>query len=110
MTNQEKLEMNMAAAKLLGYLHIDWDADNALDKLCVVSMDDKEWVAFDIFTNPSQCLDVVKKLGEFGVGVHPMDNSGNVRWVVIGECIVDTVSFFMTYEQAVGAACLELMK
>jgi len=108
MTNEEKLEMNMAAANVLGYLHIDWDADNTIGKFCVVSMDDKGFVVFDIFANPSQCLEVVKKLGMFGEDMISGYEGATTIWTY--STMFGTGIFLKTYEQAVGAASIAILK
>jgi len=66
MTNEEKLKANMAAAKLLGL-----DKEYELHSLptgsaVMISLDGtRRWIGtFDLFTNPSDCLAVVKQLVE----------------------------------------------
>lgn len=111
MTRQEQLEMNIAAANVLGYLHIDWDADRNLDKTCVVSMDDDRWDTFSIFTNAEQCLEVVKKLLWHGFTITPYVEASELHSVtLLVECDSPIVETKDTLEQAVGAACIELVR
>ena len=109
MTEQEKLDMNMAAARLIGgYI----DTTTGFDELGVKIGNCKKYgemhVRFDIFTNASQCLQAVKKLGEeINVYLYPVEGKG---WRAIDYCGNPLTNIFDTYEQAVGAACLKEIK
>jgi len=93
MTNDEKLEMIMAAERLLG----------------------KSPQESNIFTNPSHCLDAVNILGEFHlINIYPVYIGVELKH--IGWSCYDVQNdncyeiAYPTYEEAVGAACVEVMK
>ena len=98
MTNQEKLDMDIAAARLMNLKPI------TVYNEVIIEGD----MFFNIFTNNEQCLQVVKKLGEeINVYLYPVEKKG---WRAIDYCENPLTNIFDTYEQAVGAACLEVMK
>jgi len=109
MTNEEKMKANLAAARLLGFVGIDWDVVGK-EKVAIVSNgDDNCWKDFDIFTNTSDCLEVVKMLGETA-DLYPFhDYCG---WHIVneyGEAQLKNSGHPRTYEEAVAAALLEVM-
>jgi len=104
MTKEQKLKANIAAANLMDGMQVVEDGVGAWCPL--------HNRHFDIFTNPADCLAVVKKLGvEKHVGFIP-DMNGT--WCVVAESTdgkktVGRVRMYdKTYEEAVGAACLEI--
>ena len=106
MTEQEKLEINMAAADVAGYKPCQ---DEYITYISNFPQEGDETI-FDIFTNASQCLEVVKKLGlDYSITIAPYLEGArpNKKWLVLDESVSRK---FETYEEAVGAACEEVMK
>ena len=103
MNNKQKQKANIAAAKLLG---LEYSAKS------IYKTNNGTWhidMNLDIFTNPADCLAVVKKLGQYGL---KLESNGSQRWlsfiqVLIGE-YKPCCTHWMTYEEAVAAACLEI--
>jgi len=110
MTKEQKLKVNIAAVELLGYeriVHVKLSSGAVSIKIC-----GNRTRLFNLFTNPADCQAVVKKLGvEKHVGFIP-DMNGT--WCVVAESTdgkktVGRVRMYdKTYEEAVGAACLEI--
>jgi len=111
MTDKEKLEANMACAKLLGhepYIKRDIAPRGKLNP-CTVGV---ECSVFDIFTNASQCLEVVKKLGEYH-WTSPYYCIDSQSWIIgspikFGEVLNHNAN--QTYEEAVASAAMEVVK
>jgi len=97
----EKLNMNMAAAKMLGY---DFIVHDGLESRAVSVKVYSAHRLFNIFSNPSDCLAAVKCLGE-KYGVYLVRSYPNKYWSA--SC---AVGMFDTYEESVGRACVEVMK
>jgi len=102
MTNEEKLKANLAAAKMLG---INTMAAPVGDETRVYRSNGNIAITarFDLFTNTSDCLDVVKKLGEAHRAYFVAFDDG---WHAYG---LDKIIVRDTYEGAVADAllCLE---
>lgn len=108
MTNDVKLEMNTACANLLEYNIVDGYTGNVY----VQRKSNKLFSGvFNIFTNAEQCLEAVKKLGEVhneSIEYYTEPTVDTRKWYVeIGDYYE---SWHETYEEAVGAACVEVMK
>jgi len=116
-----KTEMNMAAAKLFGLDAVlrKWpkDGDTPYEervsyKVAYVNEEgdaDYYWRTVDIFTHPADCLAAVKVLGE-KCGIYPVPHFGESAegWVMSDNSTFDFG--VCAYEEAVGAACVEVMK
>jgi len=117
MTKEQKINTNIAAVELLGSdardceecvkgrRYFEFGSKNGIEcsscrgttKLCFI-------------TNPAACLAVVKKLGEHCVDILSCSNN---EFELTGwrfhDCKNDIESpEYATYEEAVGAACLEI--
>jgi len=108
MTSDGKLEMNTACANLLEYNIVDGYTGNVY----VQRKSNKLFSGvFNIFTNAEQCLEAVKKLGEVhneSIEYYTEPTIDTRKWYVeIGDYYE---SWHETYEEAVGAACVEVMK
>jgi len=109
MTNEEKLKANLAAAKMLG---INTMAAPVGDETRVYRSNGNIAITarFDLFTNTSDCLEVVKMLGETA-DLYPFhDYCG---WHIVneyGEAQLKNSGHPRTYEEAVAAAVLEVSK
>jgi len=106
MTNEEKLKANIAAAKLLGLSPAETPQGG------VRYYHYSRWEYFELFENPSDCLDVVIKLGEdYDISLYYKDN----MWMA-GVHDIPYVreewftKLFDTYQKAVAAAVLEVVK
>lgn len=99
MTNEEKKKANWAAAELL-------------DDEIFYGMASYNYSKINIFTNPSDCLDVVIGLGnEHNASIESFDDDGNWCCIVHGILHVKDDNFpFNSYQEAVAAAVLEVMK
>jgi len=99
MTNEQKLQVNIAAAELLDV----WTFNN-------YDQTYSELVARDIFKKPADCLAVVKKLGEKGVCISlcVSDKPHIMGWSWVNMLTMGNSNVFEIYEEAVGAACLEI--
>jgi len=107
MTDKEELESNIACAKLLGYEVVEVATIERGE--CMVEMDILKIREFNIFTNASQCLEVVKKLGyDYDISFSP---SGFSRWCYEKTGVLTRIDCeFNTYEEAVASAVLEVTK
>jgi len=104
MTNEQELECNIAAAKMLGHEYI------VHDKLASGSVSIKihsnKTRSFNLFDNPADCQAVVKKLGESDIYLfHTAE--GYFVGNEFGENQLYPLYQSKPYEEAVGAACLE---
>jgi len=109
MTKEQELKANIAAAKILG---LTWAE---IDGICRVEYTRGNMVfrgaIFDIFTSPADCLAVVKKLNLMCISIIQID-AGRFDWVRYE--LEDYTMYgggksnYETYEEAVGAACLEI--
>jgi len=104
MTNEEKLKANIAAARFLGrdYKRVE-----------IEPMSDGSWketYSVDL-SNPSDCLDVVIKLGD---KYNVVSESFEGLWCFILKTNggVDMTEFkgWLPYQEAIAAAVLEVMK
>ena len=103
MTITHRQKANIAAAKLLGLDVVD-DMEIISDHACVpLRLDNEAYGFFDIFTNPADCLAVVKKLGECMIF---LKHTYYAEWFFCG--IDGESTDYNTYEEAVAAACLEI--
>jgi len=97
MNSTQKQKSNIAAAKLLG---VDYHTERIYQTL------DGKWhtdMNVDIFTNPADCLAVVKMLIlEYDLNIY----SESGKWFSNVE--PDKRTEFDTYEEAVAYACLEI--
>jgi len=104
MNKEQALKANTAAAELLGLISPSYGIWITPD-----GFEDEAW-EFDIFTNPADCLDVVKKLGEEH-GIAITFYNGHEQWIAEAVSVVSNFSSLHdTYEQAVGSAVLEVTK
>lgn len=111
-----KLEMNREAAKMLGrkqrYICPDcqtgWDSDGHCPYVpCGRKLEPR----FDIFTNPSDCLEAVKRLGDtHGIYISHSWIGNGKSWGAFNQSDYPLSYSHDTYEEAVGAACVEVMK
>jgi len=96
MTNEEKLKANKAAAKLMGR------------EFKSVAMGDGDYVCTtNIFTNPSDCLDVVIEISNHIVSFEK-DVDGWFFWQ--NGMMTTEPNLNISFQEAVGAAVLEVMK
>jgi len=110
MTNEEKLKANMAAARLIGYASPHHDGESVFVHATDAEKDDSGLCLFDIFSNPADCLSVVKMLGETAA-LYPFHDYGG--WHIVneyGEAQLKNSGHPRTYEEAVAAAVLEVSK
>ena len=121
MNDEEKLKVNMAAAKLLnlechvGESEIDavtnrhgfTEAAQSVIIGGIAAHGDYDWREFDIFNNLADCLAVVKKLGERQVSIRASD--GGNSWAYYDEHEHSWSVGYHTYEEAVAATVLEVI-
>jgi len=104
MTNEQKLKANIAAARMLGHRHLDILTDEV--RVLGTATQVNGW-RFDIFTNPADCLAVVKKL--LTVHDHTIQYYTFDKRYYYKDSRGRASDFSHdTYEEAVGAACLEI--
>jgi len=105
MTNEEKLKANIAAARLLGIKYYLSDNVQSLesDSVTVKRYDD---TLSDIFTNPSDCLNVVKRLGDHLISFEKGRGKGD--WFFWRDGIENKCSH-KSFEEAVAVAVLEVV-
>jgi len=109
MNEQLKLKANMAAAKMLGLSYITHAEISSLSIELTGNRRREE--LFNIFTNPADCLDVIRRLGdEHGTWLQPdRDGSG---WGWTGHKASRYKPFgvagFDTYEEALAAAVMKV--
>ena len=112
MNNTQRQNANLAAAKLLGLDVVD-DREIVSDHSCVPLRLGKEALGFfDIFTNPADCLNVVKMLSS----KHCIDIVSSIvgvdsKFIGWGYYRIKDDVFrepFDTYEDTVAYACLEI--
>jgi len=107
MTDEEKLEMNMAVARVL-----DKGEDVfAYDSVKAAYYHDGTHTEVDIFGCPPDCLEVVKKLGEIyhaSIGYTGIQTAYSEKWYV--EMGGYYEAWRETYEEVVGAACVKVME
>jgi len=111
MTNEEKLKANIAAARLIcpdGCVVQNTHGSRVVHHSI---RSNNDWDV-NIFTNPSDCLDVVIGLGnEHNASIESFDDDGNWCCIVHGILHVKDDNFpFNSYQEAVAAAVLEVMK
>jgi len=109
MTKEQRLERNIAAAELLGHEYIIHDklASGAVS----IKLHSNKTRLFNLFENPADCMAVVKKLGtEYGADIVSEDGLWNREGTAstAQKAMSMDVEPFETYEEAVGAACLEI--
>jgi len=105
MTITQRQNANIAAAKLLGreLNHLN-DIKCEHERLLVTKMQ-----SLDIFTNPADCLAVVKMLGEkHHTSVIVSVDCKFPGWGYYSRQEDVFLKPFNTYEEAVAAACLEI--
>jgi len=109
MTNEQKLKVNVAAAKMLGLSatietvpFAGFYIDNVTSVYINVHTFDKDSM-FNLFETSADCLAVMKKLGELLVCIDK-DSEGWFFWLDG----MENGARFETLEEAVGAACLEI--
>ena len=125
MNNIQKRKANLAAAKLIGYEmpRIDPVTDKVLllsgeyeqpctmhKQVCHDGRYHRLLGELDIFTNPADCLGVVKVLG--ASHAHSIQyyagHDGKHGWYVEVDCNTSISGVFDTYEEAVAEACLKI--
>jgi len=89
-----KQEVSMRATKMLGWKTAD-----------------ERYVPIDIFTNPADCLTVMKMLGDKGINVRPIFDSNNKlfgwsHYDVFND--LDAERTAKTLEESVAAAVMEV--
>jgi len=119
----DRTKANMAAAKMLGkegkthssYCEMCDDSFlcDGLTTVCPTCLEPccDPKVYFDIFTNPSDCLYAVKCLLERNIVIgayYPDGVTQKVGW--FDWMALECKGSFDTYEEAVGAACIEVME
>jgi len=116
MVKEQELECNIAAAELLGYEYLFHD------KLACGSISirvhSNTTRLFNLFTKPADCLAVVEKLGEkyiVGLDYYKFSEDDVATTLEDGWGWAENhgdygryETGFKTYEEAVGAACLEI--
>jgi len=109
MTKEQKLKCNLAAAEFLGQsITLCDNGDVIFIPIKLLGVDTT--TEFNIFTNPADCLAVVKKLGEQCVDIL---NVANDKFEMTGWQFYDCENEiegtkYDTYEEAVSAACLDI--
>jgi len=107
MVKEQELECNIAAAELLGYEYIVHDklASGSIS----IRIHSNTTRLFNLFTNPADCLAVVKKFGCIPIHIASFVDSinGLTRWFWDDHEDGSSIHY-ETYEEAVGAACLEI--
>lgn len=109
MTNEQKLKANIAAAKLLGYEPHVLKQCFTMESVIIHDSSGNER-EFSL-SNPADLMAVVIKLGEehsISILSKPANDRRDWRFC-FAEGYGYSEGFSVTYEQAVGAACIEVM-
>jgi len=108
MNKEQSLKANIAAAKMLGHSITLGDRGEAIFiPIKLLGVDTT--TEFDIFTNPADCLAVVKKL--LSVYVHTIQyNVLDERYYYEDSRGSASGCAYETYEEAVAAAVMEVTK